>query len=682
MPGTPGTYFDRISASRAASRVNGTPQSLARSTSPLQGSLAHAKRRYFFQTQAPEVGSTLRYSHYDVLVPVQFADQSQKQHMQLYYADYLDVAREAEGQFAASRPMDSWDVKELTKWVSEVQPRSRTEAYPLLVLVQNLLRDILADRHKLFLEELDKELATTKVLGKEHGEEKARADRLAASLASAEEKLADATTKLAATKHALDALTRQTEAGDVKNRATIENLQRQLENMENSLASTRHDRDRYIAKAKDATDQLGKVFLEKDKALAELRACQAREEAAAAAAEGLVGYSQKAALATAERGPTDDQVREVNELIAGWARAATGARNAYIGELRRNEQGAKVITYVAATKENAFVVGRALEPEKAPVSYEAVAKGEAVAVKVEEEKRVCTLREDAKRVGAFAVVPIKLPRPPGAGAAAGEGGAEGGAASPAAPSPAPSGGGGDSSRPETPAGAGGALAASSSSSSSGAGEVVGVLAFDRLEAPGPGFSGEELRAAERLAGLLGSFYAQLRSKRGELDVGLPYVDEAKLSPEQRLKRRVDFKSALEKDMADARVNEIREMKKYNSPPKAVLEIWKAVFIVLGNKELAQPSDPASEWAKIRQLIVTTAKSPADTVIGKMKEYDPTKKEELAVAAGEKFAHVAKILKATPREAAEAASQAAVAVHAWLTAVVDIRDMARQEAKRK
>mmetsp|Transcript_32422 Transcript_32422/g.52495 ORF Transcript_32422/g.52495 Transcript_32422/m.52495 type:complete len:465 (-) Transcript_32422:385-1779(-) len=389
------TLIDRITNSRPPS-VESSVSAPASITEPA------ATRRFFFDLGAVEASSAPRLGHYDVTISSSFLADGNREHLKLYYSDFLAAGSpltEFDGKFAASTPIDKKEIKMLTAWLIGMNPRSRIDAYPLLIILQSLLKDILEERHVLFLQELDEERAAKQAQDKEYQEVKQISDRLASTLKDTDEKLHDALASQSKTKAQLDALTRLHDAAEVKARQTAENLSRQVENLENSLTSMRGDRERYIAKAKEAQEQLSKVFLEKDRAVSALAEQKQREEGLLVGTELLVSLCAKQAGAA---GSIADW-RELSDISLNAVRHVTNARNVYVAEVSKQKNS---LNYICATKENDFVVGKSVSTGQG-VLFDALKETVHIPA-VEQDKRILFFgKEDAKRQGPFLAVPLK-----------------------------------------------------------------------------------------------------------------------------------------------------------------------------------------------------------------------------------------------------------------------------------
>jgi len=78
-------------------------------------------------------------------------------YLRFYYCDFLDSKQH---RAACQRLKDMWrdkqkDTKSLFEWVSGLKPRSKLDAYPMLLLMQEMLKEMLENKLELQLEMLE-----------------------------------------------------------------------------------------------------------------------------------------------------------------------------------------------------------------------------------------------------------------------------------------------------------------------------------------------------------------------------------------------------------------------------------------------------------------------------------------------------------------------------------------------
>ncbi|EKX45416.1 hypothetical protein GUITHDRAFT_108683 [Guillardia theta CCMP2712] len=120
-------------------------------------------RRYFMPEEEGEEESgcppslPLRMKHFDVSLPKDQQNQEgPADYLRFYYCDFLN-AQEHEESLNGLR--EAWekkkeDAKLFFEWISHVQPRAKTDAYPLFLIVQEMLRLCLHDKLEMQLAEL------------------------------------------------------------------------------------------------------------------------------------------------------------------------------------------------------------------------------------------------------------------------------------------------------------------------------------------------------------------------------------------------------------------------------------------------------------------------------------------------------------------------------------------------
>ena len=79
------------------------------------------------------------------------------EYLRFYYCDFLDSKQH---RVACQRLKDAWrerqkDTKSLLQWVSDLKPRTKLDAYPMMVFMQDMLKELLEDRLELQLEMLN-----------------------------------------------------------------------------------------------------------------------------------------------------------------------------------------------------------------------------------------------------------------------------------------------------------------------------------------------------------------------------------------------------------------------------------------------------------------------------------------------------------------------------------------------
>jgi len=78
-------------------------------------------------------------------------------YLRFYYCDFLDSKQH---RASCNRLKDAWkdkqrDTKALFEWVCSLKPRSKVDAYPMLVVLQEMLKELLEDKLELQLEMLN-----------------------------------------------------------------------------------------------------------------------------------------------------------------------------------------------------------------------------------------------------------------------------------------------------------------------------------------------------------------------------------------------------------------------------------------------------------------------------------------------------------------------------------------------
>ena len=78
---------------------------------------------------------------------VKMEDAGPGSHLRIYYSDFLDST---EHESTKARLIDAWnekkeDIEKVYTWVCSLQPRSKTDAFPMLLMVQEMLKSVLGE---------------------------------------------------------------------------------------------------------------------------------------------------------------------------------------------------------------------------------------------------------------------------------------------------------------------------------------------------------------------------------------------------------------------------------------------------------------------------------------------------------------------------------------------------------
>eukprot|EP00960_Hanusia_phi_P052169 761298-Hanusia_phi.AAC.2 len=123
----------------------------------------------------------LRMKHFDVSLPKdQHNQEGPADYLRFYYCDFLNPQEHEE---TLSSLKEAWEKKKedamtFFEWVSHVQPRAKTDAYPLFLIVQEMLRLSLQDKLEMQLAELSTAQETIEMMDGNTAELKEKIERL------------------------------------------------------------------------------------------------------------------------------------------------------------------------------------------------------------------------------------------------------------------------------------------------------------------------------------------------------------------------------------------------------------------------------------------------------------------------------------------------------------------------
>jgi hypothetical protein len=122
---------------------------------------------------------------------VRAEDSSQGAYMRFYYCDFLDSK---EHRNACERLRNAWrdnqkDAKRLFEWVCSLKPRSKMEAYPMFVIVQEMLKEVLDNKLEMHLEMLNEARERIDLLDGDHSELRDQCGRIEEDLARSNEQI-------------------------------------------------------------------------------------------------------------------------------------------------------------------------------------------------------------------------------------------------------------------------------------------------------------------------------------------------------------------------------------------------------------------------------------------------------------------------------------------------------------
>ena len=111
--------------------------------------------------------------------------------MRFYYCDFLDSK---EHRNACERLRNAWrdnqkDAKRLFDWVCSLKPRSKMEAYPMFVIVQEMLKELLDNKLEMHLEMLNEARERIDLLDGDHSELRDQCGRIEEDLARSNEQI-------------------------------------------------------------------------------------------------------------------------------------------------------------------------------------------------------------------------------------------------------------------------------------------------------------------------------------------------------------------------------------------------------------------------------------------------------------------------------------------------------------
>jgi len=93
-------------------------------------------RRYFTQGIGPE-GKPGVQSHFCVRIPAELPQSHSTNYLRVYYSDFLAVGP---ADIPVGRDERTVEVDKMATWLLSVEPRSRIDAYPMLLLTKDILR--------------------------------------------------------------------------------------------------------------------------------------------------------------------------------------------------------------------------------------------------------------------------------------------------------------------------------------------------------------------------------------------------------------------------------------------------------------------------------------------------------------------------------------------------------------
>lgn len=121
---------------------------------PTSGAKGKFTRRFFLDNLRE--GKLNFMKHFDILLDGADVLEAPQDYLRVYYTDFLQTSQEVEVlDTIKSTPAGRVEIKELREWVAEQRPRTRMDAYPMMLMSQHLLGDMINDKMSLFLAELE-----------------------------------------------------------------------------------------------------------------------------------------------------------------------------------------------------------------------------------------------------------------------------------------------------------------------------------------------------------------------------------------------------------------------------------------------------------------------------------------------------------------------------------------------
>ena len=167
-------------------------------------------RRYYMSDEIytamglPE-GRSHFLKHFDVDMPtavVKGEGSGPGDHLRFYYCDFLDSTQHRK---SCHRLKDAWrehqkDTKTLLRWVSDLKPRTKLDSYPMMLFMQDMIKELLEDKLDLQLQVLEEAREKIDIMQGDTSELEDQAARMQEDLIRANDTISNLQAELAGAK--------------------------------------------------------------------------------------------------------------------------------------------------------------------------------------------------------------------------------------------------------------------------------------------------------------------------------------------------------------------------------------------------------------------------------------------------------------------------------------------------